>query len=265
MLAPMDDQRIGRTIRALRHRLGWRQVDVARRARGTQDDVSRVERGRIGTMTVDKVRRLAAALDAELVLTLRWRGGEVDRLMDEGHAALVGWIVSILVDAGWEAQAEVSYAISGERGSIDVLAWHASTRTLLVVEVKTELTSLEETLRKHDAKQRLAAEVAQARFRWSGPGAVCRLLVLPALTTPRRHVAKHAAVLDRAYRLRGTAAREWLNMPGGSASALVFAPLTHGARRRRGGVSRRRIRVSSVESGSTGGGAADSAKDASGA
>jgi transcriptional regulator with XRE-family HTH domain len=247
----MDDQRIGRTLRALRHRLGWRQVDVAGRARGTQNDVSRLERGRIGTMSVDKVRRLAAALDAELILTIRWRGGEIDRLMDEGHAALVGWIVGVLVDAGWEAQAEVSYAIRGERGSIDVLAWHAPTRTLIVVEVKTELTSLEETLRKHDAKQRLGAEVAGDRFGWRDPAAVCRLLVLPARTTPRRHVTKHAAVLDRAYRLRGAAVREWLRAPGGSTSALLFAPLTHGARRRRGGVSRRRIRQSSVERAAT--------------
>ncbi len=243
MLAPMDDQRLGRTLRALRHRLGWRQVDVAHRAGGTQDDVSRLERGHIESMKVDKVRRLAAALDAELILTLRWRGGEIDRLIDEGHATIVGWIVGVLVATGWDVQAEVSYSVRGERGSIDVLAWHAPTRTLLVIEVKTELTSLEATLRKHDAKQRLAAEVAGDRFGWHDPAAVCRLLVLPALTTPRRHVVKHAAVLDRAYRLRGPAAREWLRAPNGSVSALLFAPLTHGARGRRGGVSRRRIRV----------------------
>jgi len=193
-------------------------------------------------MSLAKLRRLAQALDAELVVSVRWRGGEIDRIIDEGHATLVGWVMDRLVALGWQVHAEVSFAVRGERGSIDVLAWHAATRTLLVVEVKSELTSLEETLRKHDAKQRVAAEVAGERFAWPPPLAVCRLLVLPELTTPRRRVARHASVLDHAYRLRGAAAREWLAGPIGPASALIFAPLTRGTRGRRGVVSRRRIR-----------------------
>jgi hypothetical protein len=40
----------------------------------------------------------------------------------------------------------VTFSIYGERGSIDLLAWHSETRTLLVVELKSELTSIEETL-----------------------------------------------------------------------------------------------------------------------
>jgi hypothetical protein len=130
----------------------------------------------------------------------------------------------------------------GERGSIDILAWHAPSRTLLVVEVKTELTSLEETLRRHDAKQRLAAAIAVERFGWPSPASVNRLLVLPGQSTPRRHVRRHAAVLDAAYRVRGDAARRWLRSPDGPVSLLIFAPGTHVTRGRRGGVSRRRIR-----------------------
>jgi transcriptional regulator with XRE-family HTH domain len=236
----VDDQRVGRVLRALRHRLGWRQVDVARAAGLTQDDVSRGERGRM--RNVAKLRRHGAALDADVVITVRWRGGEIDRLLDEGHASVAGWIVDLLTTLGWEVQAEVSFAVRGERGSIDILAWHAPSRTLLVVEVKTELASLEETLRRHDAKQRLAAPVAEERFGWRAPQAVCRLLVLPALTTPRRHVARHSSVLDVAYRLRGDAARSWLKSPEGLPSLLIFAPFTRRTRGRRDGVSRRRIR-----------------------
>lgn len=238
----MDDQRVGRIVRALRHRLGWRQSDLAARAGTTQDDISRVERGRAGRMRVDKLRRIGAALDADLVVTLRWRGGEIDRLMDEGHAAIVGWVIGLLEQLGWEARPEVTYAVRGERGAIDVLAWHPLSRTLLVVEVKSELTSVEETLRRHDAKQRLAAEVAAERFGWMDPGAVCRFLVLPDSSTARRRVGRHATVLDHAYRLRGSAARAWLTRPAGSASALLFAPLTRGVRSRSGSLSRRRIR-----------------------
>jgi len=236
----MDDLRVGRVLRALRHRLGWRQIDVANAADLTQDDISRGERGRM--RDVGKLRRHAAALDADVVVTVRWRGGEIDRLLDEGHAAIAGWVVRMLAELGWEVQAEVTFAVRGERGSIDVLAWHASSRTLLVVEMKTELTSLEETLRRHDAKQRLAAGVAADRFGWDRPSAVCRLLVVPALTTPRRHVARHAAVLNLAYRLRGDDARRWLRSPDGAPSLLLFAPVTRGVRGRRDAVSRRRVR-----------------------
>ena len=245
----MDDQRIGRVLRALRHRLGLRQVDVARAAGLTQDDISRAERGRM--RDVRKLRLQGASLDAEVVIFVRWRGGEIDRLLDEGHAATVGWIAKFLTRLGWEVQPEVSYAIDRERGSIDVLAWHPSSRILLVVEVKSELTSIEETLRKHDEKQRLGALIARDRFGWERPAAVCRLLVLPDRTTQRRRTARHDAVLGPAYRLRGDAARVWLRSPSGAASLLLFAPVTREARGRRGGVSRKRIRATAPSVGAT--------------
>jgi transcriptional regulator with XRE-family HTH domain len=241
-------------LRALRHRLGWRQVDVARAAALTQHDVSRAERGRLADLR--KLRRHAAALDAEISTMVRWRGGEIDRVMDEGHATMTGWVVSMLADWGWDAHPEVTFAVRGERGAIDVLAWHAGSRTILVVEVKTELTSLEETLRRHDAKQRLAAAVGIERFNWQHPAAVCRLLTLPDLTTARRQVARHDAVLARAYRLRGADARLWLRSPTGAPSLLLFAPVTRGERRARAAFSRRRVRPARSSVSASGGSAA---------
>jgi len=182
-------------FRALRHRLGWRQVDVGQRAELSQDVVSLVEVGRIAVVSVRALRRHAQALGGELRIELWFRGGELDRLMDEGHAALVGAIAGVLASHGWETRPEVSFAVFAERGSIDLVAWHAPTRTLLVVEVKTRLTSIEETLRRHDAKARLAAQVVSERFGWR-PARVGRLLVLPDDTTARRHVRRHDAVLE---------------------------------------------------------------------
>jgi Holliday junction resolvase-like predicted endonuclease len=66
-----------------------------------------------------------------------------------------------LADAGWEVRAEVSFSSYGERGAIDLLAWHPETRTLLVIEVKTEIGAVESTLRVHDMKWRLAAQIAR--------------------------------------------------------------------------------------------------------
>lgn len=237
----MDDQRVGRVLRALRHRLGWRQTDVGAAAKISQDAVSRIERGFIDAMPLRSVRRVAASLGADLVVSIRWRGGEIDRLMDEGHAALVGAVAAVLAASGWEIQPEVSFAECRESGSIDILAWHAGSRTLLVVEVKTELTSLEETLRRHDAKVRLAPAIAGNRFGWRA-AATSRLLVLPDLSTPRRRVRRHASVLDRAYPTRGPAMSGWIKSPVGSVAGMLFVSPTHSGRGIQPSVSRRRIR-----------------------
>jgi transcriptional regulator with XRE-family HTH domain len=175
---------VGRFIRRCRSGLGWRQVGLAARAAVSQQEVSLVERGHFDGVPLRILRGIARQLDASLELDVRWRGGGLDRLLDEGHAALVGGASDLLRAYSWETRIEVTYAEYGERGSIDILAWHAASRILLVVEVKTELTSVEATLRKHDEKARLAPRVAAKREGWA-PGVVARLLVLPDTSTSR--------------------------------------------------------------------------------
>lgn len=233
--------RLGRRYRALRHRLDWRQKDLGEEADVSQDTVSRTERGRIAEVSIPALRRQAAALGAELHLELWFRGGELDRLMDEGHAALVGAVAARLEALGWETRPEVSFAVYGERGSIDLVAWHAASATLLVIEVKTELTSLEETLRRHDVKVRLAAQVVAERFGWRAR-CVARLLVLPDGSTARAQVRRHDAVLRSALPLRGPALRGWLRAPAGSVAGLAFVPFARGARGSRPPIGRKRIR-----------------------
>ena len=220
MVTPMD-VRIGARFRALRHRLGWRQADVAKRARVSAGVVSLVECGRLECVSLAKLRSIAQALDADFVIQLRWRGGDLDRLVDEGHATMVGVVAKLLKSSGWLVRVEVSYSVYGERGSIDVLAFHEQSGVLLVVEVKTELTNVEETLRKHDEKTRLAKAIVQAQLGWKATG-VARLLVLPDLSTPRRRIERHRAVMTSAYPLRGMDVRRWLSSPTGEPSALVF-------------------------------------------
>jgi transcriptional regulator with XRE-family HTH domain len=146
----MDDRRVGLIIRALRRRRAWRQSDLASRSGVSQPTVSFAERGHFKTLSIRTVRRILAALDARADLDIRWRGGNLDRTLDERHARLVGAVVATLGDAAWLSEIEVTYAIYGERGSIDVLSFHPPTAALLVVEVKTELASIEETLRRLD-------------------------------------------------------------------------------------------------------------------
>jgi transcriptional regulator with XRE-family HTH domain len=237
----MDDVALGRRFRALRHRLGWRQADVGASAELSQGTISRTERGQIEDVSIPALRRHAKALGAELRISLWFRGAELDRLMDEGHAALVGAIIARLEVLGWETRPEVTFAVYPDRGSMDVVAWHAATRTLLVIEVKTELVSIEETLRRLDVKVRNAAKVVSKRFGWE-PLRVAHLLVLPDDTTTRTQVQRHDAVLRRAFPLRGPRLRSWLREPSGAMGGLLFAPYTREARTRRPASARKRVR-----------------------
>jgi transcriptional regulator with XRE-family HTH domain len=236
----MDDVQLGRRFRALRHRLNLRQVELAERAGVSRDVISLMERGRIERVTVRRIRRIARELGAEFQAGLWWRAGDLDRLVDEGHARLVGLITEMLQTDGWEVRLEVSYAIYRERGSIDVLAWHPQARILLVIEVKTDLVVVEETLRKHDEKARLAPKIAAEQFGYR-PIAVARVLVLPSRSTQRRRVDRHAAVMNAAYPLRGVGIRRWLSNPSGPAAGLLFAELER-AGPKRVALSRKRIR-----------------------
>jgi transcriptional regulator with XRE-family HTH domain len=218
----MNDIAIGRAFRSLRQRLGYRQSDVGMAAGVSQQLISKVERGRIGRLSHATLARIFAAVDADVVTIIRWRGGELDRLLDEGHAALVGRICDLLRARGWEVFPEVSFSEYGERGSIDVLAWHAASRTLLVIEVKTEITSAEETLRRHDVKVRLAPRIAQERFGVRA-ALVARLLVVGDSSTNRRRVTRLGAVLAATYPARGQAVRTWLRRPDGRLDGLLFA------------------------------------------
>ncbi|MGH2513187.1 MAG: helix-turn-helix transcriptional regulator [Candidatus Limnocylindrales bacterium] len=216
----MDDTKLGRLVRVLRSRRGWRQVDVAERIGISASTISAIELGRHGAIQVKTLRQVAALFGLSYEGWLRGLGADEDRLLDEGHATLLGACARWLIRLGWEAIAEVTYSEFGERGSIDILAWHAVTQTLLVIEIKTELASIEATLRKHDEKVRLAAVIAGRRG-WR-PAAIGRLLVLPEDRVQRRHVAAHEAVLKLAYPVRTRAVKAWCEAPSGSIAGLMF-------------------------------------------
>ena len=240
ILADVDTTRLGRTLRALRIRQGLRQADLGRQVGVSQSLVSRIERGQVDSVRLRDVDDLVQKLGGDLRVTVRWRGGDIDRLLDEGHAALIGVAAAMLENAGWLIRPEVTFANYSDRGSMDLLAWHPGTSTVLVVEVKTELTSIEETLRTHDMKTRNALKVARERAGWEGRVAA-GLLVLPDSSTTRRRANRHDLVFRRAYPITGVAAKAWLREPTGAAGILMFLPFTTATRGRCGPVSRRRV------------------------
>lgn len=215
----------------------------------SQSTVSDLERGHLETLSMRAIKAVLVALDARLVPEVRWRGGQLDRLLDEGHASLSAVMIGILGHRDWQVQVEVSYSRSGERGSIDILAWHAVTRTLLVVEIKTELSSVEATLRKLDEKERLAGGIARERFGWD-PVTVGVLLVVRDSSTDRARARRAGALLAAALPAGSSAARTWLRRPVGTMRGLWFLSSTDGSgdKRRTGGPDRvRRTRGATAE------------------
>jgi transcriptional regulator with XRE-family HTH domain len=232
----VDDQRVGAALRAVRHHRRLRQRDVATRAHLSAATISRAEAGHLDTLSLRSVRQIGAALDVRLDLVARWRGGEIDRLLDAGHAQLEGAVIRRLTLAGWDAAPEASFSIYGERGSIDVLARHPGTGALLVVEVKTRLIDLQNLISVVDRKRRLASQVAAERG-WPAAEPLARhtsvWVALASTRTNQRHVAAHADVLRAAFPADRRQLDAWLQRPEAPLAALSFLPLLHRGQARR--------------------------------
>ena len=241
----MEDERIGRIVRALRRRRGWRQCDLAAAAGCGQPTISLLERGQLENVSLTTLRRVVSKLEANLNLEIRWRGTALDRLLDEEHAALVARVVAALERLGWQTRIEVTYSEFGERGSYDILAWHAPTRTLLVIEVKTDLPSAEATVRKLDEKTRLARKVAREQLGWDAV-LVGRVLVMPETSTLRRRVDRHRTYFSNSVPRCGRDINSWLRAPSGRMSGLWFLSDSGVAVgiKKRGGRERVRVRKS---------------------
>jgi transcriptional regulator with XRE-family HTH domain len=216
----MDRQRFGRSVRALRQRLGWRQEDLAARCGVSQTTVSRVERGVLAGTSLGAVERLVIALGGELDVRVRWRGEELDRLLDSVHAAIGERVVEVLSGLGWECAVEVTFDIRGERGSVDVMAWHPPTGRLLVVESKSVVPDLQQMLGSLDRKVRLAREIA-ARRGWPATG-VARAVVMAGTPANRARVARFGATLRTVLPTDGRALCHWLAQPDGPDPAALW-------------------------------------------
>lgn len=191
----MDDIRVGLVFRAVRRSKRKRQVDVATAAGLSQQLVSDLERGKLSRMTVRLIRSIGAVLEIEMPFGPRWRGPELHRLLDAEHAAIVELVVGDLRRLGWTVLVEWSFNHYGERGSVDIVAWHSSFQALAVIEVKTRIVDLQDLLATHDRKVRIATLVLPREQGWK-PRWIGRLVVLPDRSPVRAAVDRHRAVLD---------------------------------------------------------------------
>jgi transcriptional regulator with XRE-family HTH domain len=217
----MDDLRLGTVIRLVRQRRGWRQQDLSEKSGVSQSAVSRMERGHLGSASIDSVRAVAAALEIRVDLVPRWRAGDLDRLLNSRHSGLHESVARMFRAKlpEWILAPEVSFAIYSERGVIDILAWHPGRRALLVIELKTDLVDMNELVGTFDRKRRLARQIALGRG-WD-PVTVSAWLIVSSSRTNRRRAEVHEAMLRAALPDDARAIRQWLRDPSRQPVAAV--------------------------------------------
>ena len=162
-------------------------------------------------MTVGHLDQIAAALGATLHVQLRWRGEALDRLVDAAHASIQQAAAEQLAAIGWIIRPEVSFNHYGDRGRVDLMAWHPPLRLVLVTEIKSGLGDLQETLGRLDVKTRVGRVIA-GELGWFDVTAVVPALVIGDSRAARRAVAEHDALFAR-YAVRGRHALAWLRRP----------------------------------------------------
>jgi transcriptional regulator with XRE-family HTH domain len=214
---------IGRDVRLLRQRKRWTQRRLAEEVGVSRWVVMEIEAGRGEAQPTNRLTALAAGLGAQLMVRIRFQGEGLDRLRDQRHAELVEQALRRLRADGWLVAPEVSFNHFGERGSIDILAFHPETSALLVIEVKSVVPDIGGMLATFDRKVRLARRIAAEQFGWEAVS-VSRLLVFPEHRTVRRRVATHAATFDAAFPGRNPTVKTWLTAPSGSIAGLLFLP-----------------------------------------
>jgi transcriptional regulator with XRE-family HTH domain len=215
--ASMDDRRVGRVLREVRIRRGWRQRDLATAAGVSQALISRIELGRLEHVSLQRLRLVGATLDIAISIEAWWRAGDLDRLIDRGHAALVEHVVGDLRDHGWLTRVEVTFNHFGERGSADIVAWHPPTRTLLIIEVKTRIGDVQATASTFERKVRVLPEVLADEEGWD-PAVVGRLLVIADTRANRSIVREHRQIFSSIWPELTAATRRWIRTPAWQAT-----------------------------------------------
>jgi transcriptional regulator with XRE-family HTH domain len=237
----MDDRGLGAALRTIRLNRGLTQDEVGLAAGTSRFVVGRIEAGQIGSIGLGRLRAAAGALDVRLELAVRWHGGDVGRLLNARHAAFHQAMAERLTGcAGWVFEPEVSFAIGGERGVIDILAWHAATHSLLVIELKTEIVDVNDLMTTVDRRRRLAPRIATERG-WN-PASVSVWVAVADSRTNRRRFERHAAVLRAKLPGDGHRVRAFLAAPIGGIAALSFMTIERLAHGGAPVAGRRRVR-----------------------
>jgi hypothetical protein len=195
--------------------------------------LSNLERGRIEAMTLRDIGKVCAALDISVRLDVWWRGGDGDRLLDRDHAAIVEFVVQRLQRDGWGVRLEYGFNHYGDRGSVDILAWNAVSRSLLIIEVKASVTDIQALLAALAKKVRVVPGLVRGDG-WR-PLHTSYVLVVLGTRANRTIITRHAQTFETTFPDASRSVLSWLRSPTGAIRGLWFvapASLSRGTRPR---------------------------------
>jgi len=159
----MDERRVGSALRAIRRHRRWSLEHAAARAGLSSATASRIETGRLDRCSFHALDAYSRTLGADLSFSLRWRGGDLDRLLNRRHSYMHERMARIWQGLPeWQAVPEHSFSIFGERGVIDWFSWHGGSRTVLIDELKSQFVDVQELVGTNDRRMRLAPMIARA-------------------------------------------------------------------------------------------------------
>lgn len=217
MIILMQDDRVGRLFRTVRIQRGLRQRDVGELAGCSQRWIAELELGRLDAMPVGTMRRVGDILEIRVTIDAWWRRGDGIRLLDAVHAGIVERTLRILTTSGWEVLPEWSFNNFGERGSVDIVAWHAATRTLLLIEVKSRLDDVQELLHTFGRKVRIAPGLLAKERGWDAAD-VATMLIVGDGHAAREIVRRHKTTFDARWPERTARCKAFVRRSGQDAS-----------------------------------------------
>lgn len=212
---------IARIIRETRTTLGWRQQDVADRARVSRSLVATVEAGN-GNPSLGVVAAIFAALGVDFpaprppVL--------VGLPRDHGHGRCLAYAVRRLKRLGWTVATEVPVVDGRWRGSIDLAIWHPVAAAAGIIEIKGVIDDVGAAQRQVMWYERMGLAVTRS-LGWRPRVVVPALLVL-ATESNDGVLARHRELVTTTFAVGSRQLERWLanpadRWPGGRAIALI--------------------------------------------
>lgn len=204
---------LGRLLRDARIVVGWSQRELAQRAGTSQSAIWRLETARPGRVDLAVVERALAALGLR-----GWIGvddlavQDRQRQRDGVHAVLNGFVSRRLTRLGWSTRTEVQIGGDRPRGWIDLLAYRAADRSMLVEETKCELPDMGGLQRRLAFYEREAWEAARNEG-WR-PRRVSVLVVALDSASLAARMLDNRDLLRQAFPAPIAGMSAWLSDPG---------------------------------------------------
>jgi transcriptional regulator with XRE-family HTH domain len=222
-------QDVGRLIHDVRVAMGLTQAELSRRSGVSQSQISRIERGRLEDLSIAVLDGLMRALGIRY--WLETERPQISRsTSDLVHARCSAYVGRRLRAWGWMVSGEVEVGGDRSRGWIDLLAYHPTTKLLLVIEVKTEIVDVGAIERTLNWYSREASNAAR-RLGWRPIRTSAALLVLDSRSNDDR-ISSNRSIFGHRFPGRAPQLREVIAKGVGPVQGDYLALIDPRSRRR---------------------------------